>query len=144
MADAAAVGRRDARGEMTPRAVPYSPCPGMAARGGLVVTADTVVLPVAGTAALAVHAGGQSVTAGAPEIIMVLRHARRMARDAIRLFMTGQACVPGLSGLVDVHGGAHAMVLYPVPFVRVRPGERHFIGSSGDDGSQDDPGNDAE
>jgi hypothetical protein len=72
-------------------------CPpraGMAARRRFIVTPNAVILPVAGKAALPVHIGGEAVPPGAPEIIMVLRHARRMTGDAVGLIMTGEARIP--------------------------------------------------
>ena len=126
MAHHAVISRRKTGAVMAPRAMPFHPVPGMRARRGLVMAANAVILPVARHAALPVPFGHEPVAQRAPGVRVVARHPRVVTGNAVVPFVAGKAGLSVLPRLIDVQIGRCAVILYPVPPVRVRPGERYF------------------
>ena len=89
VADHAIVLRRDTETEMAPVAVPVAPVPPVRARGGLVVAAHAVVLPMAGEAALAVAGRHEAVAQRAPGMVVITGLDGIVALDAVVALVAG-------------------------------------------------------
>lgn len=118
----------------------------MAPRRRFVMAPYAIVLTMTGGAALPVHTCGHAVTLVPPVVRMVTRRTRGVTGDAVVLFMTNEAGLPARSRFKEVRLGVQAVVLDPVPPVRVGTRERDLLhrrrdGSScqqrGQEGHQD-------
>jgi hypothetical protein len=126
MAHHAVISRRKTGAVMTPRAMPFHPVTGMRTRRGLVMAANAVIWPMARHAALPVPFGHKPVAQRAPGVRVVARHPRVVAGNAVVPLVASKAGLSVLPRLIDVQIGRCAVMLYPVPPVGVRPGERYF------------------
>jgi len=103
---------------VAPRTVQNDPVARVASRRGLVVTAHAEVLPVADEAAVPVPFSHEAVGARPPCVVMVTRHLYVVTGDAIGLFMADETGIPRIS---QTHVCGSAMILKPVPCMRLRP-----------------------
>src|SRR5512144_381358 len=105
------------------------PVSDMAARRRLTVAPDAEVLLMTRHAPLAVSFGHEPVGQGPPCVRMVSRHARVVAGNAIRFFVTDKAIVAERS--LGVHERLHgpAVVFEPVCRMRSRLGKAYLPGS---------------
>lgn len=112
-----------ARTEVAPGAMPRSPVCRVSARRGVAVAPDTIILPVADYAAFAVSPRRDAVASGPPEIIVVPRHGRIVARHAVGLPVTHEAFLVRTARAAPAGHDCFSVELDPVPLVRVRQRE---------------------
>ncbi len=134
----AIVGGREASVVMAPQAMRRGVCMAVGKIDGIppaamgprfcfVVTPNTIVLPVAHHTAFTVPLCLKSVAQRPPGVPMVPRHHGIMAIDAIVLLVAGIAGLSAAARFIDIEISRCAVILHPIPRVRLRPRERYLF-----------------